>query len=173
MSNFREWVVQNIDWVLLSVAGLLLICLLMFIINIVRLNQLHKRYRTLMRGLKHENLEELLFRYADDVQRLESEAAGIQQRLAQHERQIELSAGPVIVKRYNAFPDAGSDLSFSVAFLNRDADGVIISSIFGREESRAYAKPILAGASTYSLSEEEREVLEKAIASFRTPDHKE
>lgn len=70
--------------------------------------------------------------------------------------------GQVAVVRYNAFGDIGSDLSFSLALLDDALNGVVITSIYGREESRIYAKPIESGMSVYNLSEEEQTVIKKA-----------
>jgi hypothetical protein len=67
------------------------------------------------------------------------------------------------IMRYNAFSETGSDLSFSVALLDDHEDGVVVSSIYGREDSRVYAKPVEAGESTYPLTEEEAEVLSVVI----------
>jgi len=169
MIDMKQWMSDNLNLILAVVVGLLLLVLVMFIINTVRLNQLHKRYRTLMKGLKHANLEEILFQYADDVNRLEADVQSVLRNQEQQRRELELSTGPVSIVRYNAFPDAGSDLSYSIAILNREGDGAVISSIFGREESRSYAKPVLAGASTYMLSEEEQEAIRKAIHAMKHP----
>lgn len=68
------------------------------------------------------------------------------------------------VVRYNAFSDLGSDLSFSIALLDDDANGLVLSSIYGREESRSYAKPVLQGQSKYALADEEKQVLQEAMS---------
>ena len=47
--------------------------------------------------------------------------------------------------------------------LNEINDGVIVTGIFGRNESTTYAKPIDKGLSRYDLSSEEKEVLQKAM----------
>jgi len=167
MVDPKVWIHENIDLVLLGVVGFMLLLFLLFLINTVRLKKVQKRYKTLMKGLQHPNLEELLFQYAHDVKDLESK---VREVLAQQEKVLQdiyLSAGPVGVVRYNAFPDLGSDLSYSVAVLNRAGDGVVMSSIFGREESRTYAKPVVAGASTYPLSEEEKEAIQKALQGMK------
>ena len=67
--------------------------------------------------------------------------------------------------RYKAFADVGSDLSFSIALLDGNDNGAILTSIYGRNESTTYAKPIDKGMSRYDLSEEEKKVLEQAISS--------
>ena len=65
--------------------------------------------------------------------------------------------------RYRAFEDVGSDLSFSIALLDNNDDGFILTGIYGRNESTTYAKPIDKGLSRYELSEEEKHVLQDAI----------
>lgn len=56
----------------------------------------------------------------------------------------------------------GSDLSFSIAMLNGNNDGIVLTGIYGRDESVVYAKPIDKGISRYDLSEEEEQVLLEA-----------
>ena len=49
------------------------------------------------------------------------------------------------IVRYDALNEMSGQLSFSLALLNTLGDGVVISSINGRAETRTYAKPIVAG----------------------------
>ena len=67
--------------------------------------------------------------------------------------------------RYNAFKDVGSDLSFAIAMLDRNDNGVILNGLYGSESSNIYAKPIKNGISKYQLSEEEKTALEIAEQS--------
>jgi len=66
------------------------------------------------------------------------------------------------IVRFNAFDNTGSDLSFAVALLDAAKNGFVLSGIYGREESRVYAKPVLQGESTYTLTKEEKQALEAA-----------
>ena len=65
--------------------------------------------------------------------------------------------------RYNAFSDTGSNLSYSLAVLDENNNGVVLSSLYGREDNRSYAKPVENGKSTYQLSDEEKDVLEQVM----------
>ena len=67
--------------------------------------------------------------------------------------------------RYNAFKDTGSDLSFTLALLDEHNDGVVLNGIYSREMSNIYAKPVKNGTSTYTMSDEERQAVQKAINS--------
>lgn len=65
--------------------------------------------------------------------------------------------------RYNPFADTGSDQSFVIAILDGHDNGLVISSLHGRDRTRIYTKPIRAGGEDkYPFSDEEREAIEKA-----------
>jgi len=65
--------------------------------------------------------------------------------------------------RYDAFGDMGGKLSFSLALLDEEASGLVISALIGREQTRVYAKPIEKGHSEFSLSEEEKAACAQAL----------
>ena len=67
--------------------------------------------------------------------------------------------------RFNPLKNVGGDQSFSIALLDLDNNGFIVTSIYSREGNRIYAKPINNGKSEYSLSGEEEKAIEKAIDS--------
>jgi hypothetical protein len=64
--------------------------------------------------------------------------------------------------RYNAFDDVGSDLSFALALVNASGDGVVVSSIYSREDTRTYGKAVAAFKPVVDASPEERSAIEKA-----------
>jgi len=68
------------------------------------------------------------------------------------------------IVRFDAFDDIGGRLSFAVALLDDHGDGVVISSINGRQESRSYAKEVIKGDSKQTLSDEERQAIAKALS---------
>ena len=70
----------------------------------------------------------------------------------------------VAIVRFRAFEDMGSDLSYAVAMLDSHNNGVVLSSIFAREDSRSYAKPIVNGTSTYAMTKEEEDALQQAMS---------
>jgi hypothetical protein len=66
------------------------------------------------------------------------------------------------VVRYDALNEGAGQLSFSFALLNSSGDGVVLSSINGRAETRTYAKPIVAGQGKQELSPEEAQAVQSA-----------
>ena len=69
--------------------------------------------------------------------------------------------------RYDAFPDMGGMQSFSAALLDERGDGVVISAINGRQETRAYGKPVERGSSKHTLSDEESAAVKAALDQGR------
>ncbi|HVT70376.1 MAG TPA: DUF4446 family protein [Trebonia sp.] len=66
------------------------------------------------------------------------------------------------IVRYDALNEMSGQLSFSLALLNASGDGVVLSSINGRAETRTYAKPVVAGRGGQELSPEETQAVQSA-----------
>lgn len=67
--------------------------------------------------------------------------------------------------RYNAFPGTGGELSFSLALLDGDQAGFVLTSLYGRQDARVYAKQVNEGSSAARLSPEEYEAIRRACPS--------
>jgi hypothetical protein len=110
----------------------------------------------------------------DRLVALETSAADLSRHTAELERRLtvlETSLGEKVPHigfvRYNAFVNTGSDLSYALALLTKNGDGVVISSIWSREETRTYGKAVSAFNSVQDASSEERAAIAKARASAR------
>lgn len=98
------------------------------------------------------------------VRRLEAHRPAGDSDVADLRGEIARALRHVAVVRYDAFGDMGGRLSFSAALIDDSGDGVVISSIHARGESRTYAKGIVAGKSDTTLTPEEQQ----ALAAART-----
>jgi len=96
------------------------------------------------------------------LENLEKDFGKISQDLEILKRENQLSVKRVGMVRFNPFREVGGDQSFSLALLDDDNSGVVITSLYIREGNRVYGKPIKEGKSEYSLSSEEKEALLKA-----------
>ena len=67
--------------------------------------------------------------------------------------------------RYDAFDDTGSDLSYALALLNREGDGVVLSSIYAREDTRTFGKAVAKFVPVANASKEELQAIEQARAT--------
>jgi hypothetical protein len=66
--------------------------------------------------------------------------------------------------RFNPFEDTGSDQSFAIALLDGERDGIVISSLHGRANTRVFAKPVQGGSSPHALSAEEEQAIRIAVS---------
>ncbi len=88
----------------------------------------------------------------------------LDERLGELERALKRDIQRVGFLRYNSFSDVGSDLSFTLALLNNNGDGVVVTSIYSREETRTYGKAVRKFVPQQGASKEEQ----SAIAMART-----
>ncbi len=100
----------------------------------------------------------------DRVVELEHRSPVGQGDLASLRHDIAQALRHVAVVRYDAFGDMGGRLSFSAAIIDDTGDGLVMSSIHGRGESRTYAKGVVGGDADATLTPEERQ----ALAAART-----
>ncbi len=75
----------------------------------------------------------------------------------------------VAVVRFDAFEDMGGRLSFCAALLDIDGNGLVITSINGRQDTRCYAKPVEGWTSRHNLSGEEEAAIQQALVSSGQP----
>jgi len=90
------------------------------------------------------------------VRQLAADDVGLDERLTAAVQRVALI-------RYDAFEDVGGRLSFTCALLDELGNGVVVTSINGRQDTRVYAKPVSRGTSDHNLSEEEVEAIREAL----------
>ena len=154
------------DFFLLGWVIITILLILAFIIMITLLSNLNRKYKKFLEKLGNgKNIEEDLETYMYRVEKVEKQNAEIKNYLKTLNDDVTKCIQKVGIVRYNAFKDTGSDLSFTLALLDEHNDGVVLNGIYSREMSNIYAKPVKNGESNYTMSEEERQAVQKAINS--------
>ena len=142
----------------------ILILLILYIANSIKLSKLRKSYKEFMKRLGNgTNLDEMLKQYISSVDRVEQENKNLENACKQNNKNQEKCLQKTGLVRYNAFQDTGSNLSFALAILDKNNNGIVLNGIYSREMSNIYAKPVESGISSYTLSEEEKEAIKKAM----------
>ena len=149
--------------IVLGLSILFLLLLAFYIIAEIRINKLKNRYETLTRGMNGVNIEEILIQNGNEIDNFQNEIEKLNEQLNRLSTQLTFAIQKVGFIRYNAFADMGSELSFSIAFLDNFLNGFVLTRIYGREQSTCYAKPIKNGKSIYPLSVEEMQAVDRAI----------
>ncbi len=164
MGLFSNFIEQ--EGVIIPLLSLNVILAILVIINIIYTIMMKKKYLDFMKKLGNgKNLDEMLKKYLDDVREIKKDNSEIKAYYTKLDNDIDTCIQKIGLVRYNAFKDVGSDLSFAIAMLDRNDNGVILNGLYGSESSNIYAKPVKNGISKYQLSEEEKTALEIAEQS--------
>ncbi len=162
MDLITSLVANHLEWIILGLVAGIFLALIVFISINIKLSRLNKSYQKLMTGSEGLNLEKLLINHIEEVRAAASKMNVLERTCQIIREESATNIRRVGIVRFNAFEDTGSDLSFAIALLDEKGNGLVLSSIFGRSESRVYAKPITAGESSYFLSDEEKAALIQA-----------
>ena len=95
----------------------------------------------------------------EQVELLRGEVAGLTAERIQAETG---ALRHVALVRYDAFTEMSGRMSFSLALLDDEGDGVTITAMTGRTDTRVYAKAVVDGKGEHELSPEERQAVAAA-----------
>ena len=135
----------------------------LFLILNVQISRVLRAYRSLLHGVRGENLEEILREYVERMGLLDRKIENLEAFIEDVHSLSQRHLQGVGIVRFNAFEDTGGNQSFALALLDGKGDGIVLSSLYGRDESRVYAKPVKGGLSEYALSSEEEIAVEQAL----------
>ncbi|HZD59642.1 MAG TPA: DUF4446 family protein [Anaerolineae bacterium] len=148
----------GVGWVILA------IWLLAITINV---RKLANRQKIIAKAGEDGDFVRVISDSLKELSTLKSDVAEIKDDRATSKLVMDTAVRNVGMVRFDAFDDVGGKLSFAVALLDSNGDGVVISAINGRQESRSYAKHVRNGDSSYILSAEERDAITKALSNDR------
>jgi hypothetical protein len=156
------FIADNTELVLVALAAALGLLAVFSIYSYAEFKKARRMYRAFMVGVDKQNLEQGLLSLVERLVRLEEDRDIILRELREAERRQVFATQRVGMIRFNAFHDAGGELSFALALLDGENNGIVMSSIYGRAEARIYAKPVEQGKSSHALSKEEEQAIAKA-----------
>jgi len=125
---------------------------------------LRRRLRRLFGEGEGVRLDELLDRQFRRLDTVAEKVDALNRLHRELETLSQQSIQKVGVVRFNPFADTGGDQSFAVALLDAAGNGVVLSSLHGRADTRIFAKPVQAGRSKHALSDEEQDAIRKALS---------
>lgn len=162
MEIINNFIKSEIFLIVVAVINILL--LILYVYNQVKLRKINKNYKTFMKKLGNgNNIDDMLKKYIDRVEEVNEKNEEIIKYCNRLDKDISLCIRKVGMVRYSAFKDTGSDLSFALALLNDNNDGVLLNGIYSREMSNIYAKQVNEGKTNSKLTEEEKHALEIAL----------
>lgn len=168
MDLLREWIHPYVVECVMGLFVVQAVLLILVIVNWTKFHRIRKQQKQLLRGMTHGSIEQLLNRYTQRLQDTERHLDEAAVQLDHIKHKLSTVKGNVGLVRYNALEEQGGDLSFSLAILDEQQNGLVLSSLYGRQQSYAYAKPLTNGTSDYSLSDQEKEAIALASGKKQT-----
>lgn len=142
-----------------AIFGILLTAYALFI-----LYKIKKTRTELNDGAASSNLEEILRAIGNKIKKLEQNSTTQQKSLEVLNNFTQFSLHKIGIHKFNALPDEGGNMSFSLALLDNTNSGILLSSMSGRSHNRLYAKLVTHGQSASQLTDEEQTALAQASA---------
>jgi hypothetical protein len=164
MDELNRFLADNLVVVVSALTALILVLLLLALLQSVRLRRALRAYRALVQGGGEGTLGDVLETHVGRVEDVRSRLEELDQRHADLQRRSQTSIQHIGLVRFNPFDDTGSDQSFAIALLDDRRDGLVISSLHGRSNTRVFAKPVEGGSSSHALSDEETQAIRIAVS---------
>lgn len=150
-------------YIMIGLLAIVLIMIILYIRVLCKMKKLYRNYDRFMRGKDAESLEDTIWKQFDRLEKLEEadkEKEGQIERIFENLQSVYQKTGLV---KYDAFREMSGKLSYALALLDKDNNGVLINSMYSREGSYSYVKGIVKGKSSINMSEEEEEALKIAV----------
>lgn len=153
--------IPTLDLVYGSLA-IAIVAIILAVWSLVSSARVQSRYLSVFGEDKPESVEQLVANLHQRLDQSVDRFDGFRDQLEALDGKTAQSISRIGLVRFNPFTDTGSDQSFSAALLNDKGDGIILTSLWGRDEVRLYAKPVDRHESRYVLSQEEKQALDMA-----------
>ena len=154
---------QLMFYIAIALSVCCVVLLILVIISLCKLKTLKRRVDSLTRGKDTESLEDIILSYLKRVESLEEGEEITRAALTAIKDNLKITYQKKGLVKYDAFREMSGALSYSLALLDKENNGVLISSMYSREGCYTYVKDIVNGESKINLSEEETEALKQAM----------
>ena len=151
------------DALVLTALVVAVLALVLAAVALVRLGRIRKDLVLLAADGDAPSFIAAVARKTEEVRGLRTEVDDLTALLARTRTELADALRHVSVVRYDAFGDMGGRLSFSAAMLDDGGDGLVLTAIHGRSETRSYIKGVKGGSSEASLSPEEQQAVSYAL----------
>ena len=144
-------------------ALVILLLLILVTVLFIRQQRLSRRLNYFMRGSDAESLEKTLREVMDDNRQVKIQLKNNVDEIVRINENLLTAYRKIGIVKFNAFPGMAGKVSSSIAMLNNENNGIVITSIHGQEGCYTYVKEIMNGKSISPLTKEDEEALKKAL----------
>ena len=162
MQLFNEFGI-DLGYVVIGMAGVMLIMLIMLIVTMAKNSSLKKKYKIFMDGENGKNLEKAILDKFAAIDSLEENVDEIYKSIKAINSQLVTAYQKIGLVKYDAFKEIGGKLSFVLVLLTAENNGFILNSMHSTKEGcYTKAKEVVNGEAFVILSEEEQQALDEA-----------
>lgn len=154
---------MDIAWLFIAIFVLLIVIIVLFIVQIVKYNELKKKYTKFMKGKDSKSLEQDIIALFEDNKFIKAENEKNRKAMREILRRQEYCFQKIGLVKYDAFNQMGGKLSFCLCLLNNKNSGFILNSVHSSDGCYVYTKEVNKGECDLSLGDEEQKALEMAI----------
>ncbi len=151
-------------YIMIALSVISIVSIILLIVTLCKLKGLRRRIDTLTRGKDAESMEDVILNFFERIESLENAEERTHRDIRDIKQNLKVTYQKTGLVRYNAFREMSGALSYSLALLDKENNGVLISSMYSREGCYTYAKDVKDGKCDINLSEEEEEALKQAVA---------
>lgn len=151
-------------------AGILAVLLLLILILLImqirlsgKFKKLNRTYERFMSGKDMESMEQTVLAQFDRIEELERSNEEKEKQIEAIFRNLQSVYQKTGLVKYDAFREMSGKLSYALALLDKENNGVMINSMYSREGCYSYVKAITGGKCSIEMSEEEQEALKIAV----------
>ena len=155
---------QLLFGVTIALAIVLIITSILLITVLCKLKKINRRIEALTRGKDAESMEDSILNFFERIECLEDAEKKMHRDIRDIKENLKITYQKLGLVKYDAFREMSGALSYSMALLDKENNGVLISSMYSREGCYTYAKDIVNGECKINLSDEEEEALKQAVA---------
>lgn len=165
MKSLLDTIGSNSGISILIVGALLAVVLYLLFRLSARLSKIQATWSHLLSDTSTGNLELILRDHLAERLKLQSELEESKRRIAELESKMETAKRHLGLVRFDAFEDVGGSQSFALAIFDDHGNGAVLNGLIGRTDARVYCKPLVAGRSDRTLSQEESLAVDQATSS--------
>lgn len=151
-------------------AGIFALILILFLILLImqirlmgKFKKLYRTYDRFMRGKDMESMEETVLAQFERIEALEKSNEEKDRQIESIFENLQHVYQKTGLVKYDAFREMSGKLSYALALLDKENNGVMINSMYSREGCYSYVKTIVGGKCSIEMSEEEQEALKIAV----------
>ena len=153
----------DIGYVLLGLVIVIVILLIMNIVSLTRISKIQKRLKKFMKGKDAQSLEKEIVGLYEDNKFLKNMVDSNKRDIRDLNKRFTKAFQKVGLVKYDAYQQMGGLLSFSLALLDEENNGLILNSVHSTEGCYTYTKEVKNGTCKLELSNEERVALDQAM----------